>query len=131
MPAHVKAITAVLVVDEIGPTRTFFCDRLGFAVVGNAAAGAADQRLLIARDEVELSIESAADLRMEGGENGDPGPYRAVVSIEVDNVELLIPEVVDTDIVWPLRKNARTGMHEIGVREPGGNIIKFGSRLAP
>jgi hypothetical protein len=35
----------------------------------------------------------------------------------------------DADVVLPLRRTPY-GMHEIGVREPGGNIVVFASRLA-
>jgi len=76
-----------------------------------------------------VSTGSGASLRYAAGETEIPGPFRAPVYIMVDNVESVVPSVADADIVLPLRKTTYD-FHEIGVREPGGNIVIFASRLA-
>ena len=48
--------------------------------------------------------------------------------IEIDDIEAIVPVIADLDVVVPLRKTWY-GMHEMSVREPGGNIIGFASKL--
>ncbi len=129
MPAHFRETIPVLVVERIEPSRAFFCDRLGFAEVTNSATDATVDFALVRRNAVTIMLRTQATALAEGGESADSGPYQATVYVIVDQVEMLIPEIADADVVTPLRKTAR-GMHEIGVREPGGNIIVFASPLS-
>jgi hypothetical protein len=123
MPAHFLAATPVLVVESPAATRAFFVDRLGFRdrPVPDPAG-----RIVIERGDVAIVIASQAALQADFGAAFVAGPFSALLSIEVDDVETLVPEIVDTDVVLALRKTA-AGTQEIGVREPGGNIIVFAS----
>jgi len=129
MPVHFAAVTPVLIVGTVEPTRSFFCDRLGFAVLTELEHDRLPGFATLQRGGVRVMVQSDASLRAEVGENYVPGPYKGVVYVEVDDVEALVPEVADADVVLPLRRTFY-GMHEIGVREPGGNIVVFASRLA-
>jgi catechol 2,3-dioxygenase-like lactoylglutathione lyase family enzyme len=128
MRVHFTSVTPVLIVETVEPTRSFFCDRLGFVAVTDVVQAGALGFSLVRRDDVELMIQSDASLRADAGENYVPGPYKASIYIDVDDVEELVPEVADVDVVLPLRRTPY-GMHEIGVREPGGNIVVFASHL--
>ena len=129
MPVHYAALTPVLIVDAVEPTRSFFHDRLGFAVVTDIEHDGALGFSVLQSGDVTVMVQSDASLRADAGESYVPGPYKASMYIDVNDVEALVPEIADADIVLPLRRTFY-GMHEIGVREPGGNIIIFASRLA-
>jgi hypothetical protein len=130
MPVHFATVTPVLIVDHVEPTRSFFCDRLGFAILTAVEHDGRLGFLMVQRGDAMIMVQSDASLRADAGESYVPGPYKASIYVTVDDVEALVPEVADADVVLPLRKTFY-GMHEIGVREPGGNIIVFASRLAP
>lgn len=126
MSVHLSAPVAMLAVEHLEPTRAFFCDRLGFRVTsldGTNAAG----RLDVRRDDALILVCTDAWLQSEAGDRVLGGPYRGLVRIDVGEVEPFVPEVADADVVLPLRRDAG-GTHEIGVREPGGNLLIFTSR---
>jgi catechol 2,3-dioxygenase-like lactoylglutathione lyase family enzyme len=128
MSGEFVGITPVLIVTDVEPTRAFFADRLGFAVLSDVDHAGALGFSMLRRGRVTVMVQSDASLRADAGENYVPGPYKAALYIQVDDVEALVPEVADADIVLPLRRTPY-GMHEIGVREPGGNVVVFASRL--
>jgi hypothetical protein len=128
MPVHLSAPVAMLAVEQLEPTRAFLCDRLGFRVTSPDATGAAG-RLDVRRDDAVLLLCTDAWLQAEAGDGVLGGPYRGLIRIDVGDVEPFVPEVADADVVLPLRRDAN-GTHEIGVREPGGNLIMFTSRSA-
>jgi hypothetical protein len=128
MRVHYAAVTPVLIVDKVAPTQKFFCDRLGFIVRAESEHDGAIGFATLQRDDVTLIVQSDAALRADAGESYVPGPYKASLYIEVDDVEALVPEVADADVVQPLARTSR-GRHQIAIREPGGNIIVFASRL--
>jgi catechol 2,3-dioxygenase-like lactoylglutathione lyase family enzyme len=128
MPVHFAAVTPVLIVADVAPTRSFLHDRLGFSIVTDIEHEGALGFSMLTRDDVTIMVQSDASLRADAGESYVPGPYKASVYVDVDDVEQLVPEVADADVVLPLRRTSY-GMHEIGIREPGGNVIVFASKL--
>lgn len=129
MRVHFTAVAPVLIVEAVEPTRAFFCDRLGFAVLSDIKHdGDVLGFSMLQRDDVTIMVQSISSQQADAGESYVPGPYKAAIYIDVDDVEKLVPEVADADIVLPLRRTFY-GMHEIGIREPGGNIVTFASRL--
>jgi hypothetical protein len=128
MAVEFVGVTPVLVVGSVEPTRAFFADRLGFAVLSDVEHAGVLGFSMLQRDGVTVMVQSDASLRADVGENYVPGPYKAMLYIRVADVEAFVPEVADADVVLPLRRTPY-GMHEIGVREPGGNIVVFASRL--
>jgi hypothetical protein len=129
VPVHFTTLTPVLVVAQVEPTRAFFCDRLGFAGITDVEHEGSLGFSIVQRDGVTIMIQSDASLRADAGENYVPGPYKAALYIDVGDIEALVPEIVDADVVLPLRRTPY-GMHEMGVREPGGNVIVFATRLS-
>ncbi len=128
MPVRYSAIIPVLLVAQVQPTRSFFVDRLGFAVSADVQFEGHLGSSVVHRDDVRLKIQAEAVFRADTGERSVPGPYTALTYVEIDDIGVLVPEIIDADIVIPLRRTAN-GMHEIGVREPGGNILMFASPL--
>jgi uncharacterized glyoxalase superfamily protein PhnB len=129
MSVHFSRVTPILIVERIEPTRAFFCDRLGFTVRQAIDHGDGPGYLRIARGDVSLIIRSEASVRAEAADDEDfaPDPYAGVISIDVANVDAFVAEVADADVVIPLRRSFY-GAHEIGVREPGGNVVLFSSQ---
>ncbi len=130
MSVQFLGVSPVLIVDAVEPTRAFFIDRLGFAVVAEVEHAGKLGFTMLQRHQVTVMVQSNASLRADAGENFVPGPYQASIYVWIDDVEAFVPEVADADVVLPLRRTAY-GMHEIGIREPGGNIVVFASRLTP
>jgi len=128
MSVQFSEISPVFIVDAVEPTRAFFVERLGFIAVTDVVHGGALGFSMLRRDAVTIMVQSDAGLREDAGESYVSGPYKAWVYVRVDDVEALVPEIADADVVLPLRRTPY-GMHEIGVREPGGNIVVFASRL--
>jgi len=129
MSAHFLDLTAVLIVDDVMPSRNFFRDRLGFEVISDVEHNGTIGFSMLGRNDVIVMIQSDASVRDDAGENYVSGPWKTSLYITVNDVEQIVPAIADSDITLPLRKTAY-GMHEIGVREPGGNIVTFASRLA-
>ena len=127
MPAAFTALAPMLIVERVEPTRTFFCDRLGFKATLDMQHDGRIGFSIVERGAVRIMLQSEASLRADMGETPVAGPFGAWLYIDVDNVEELVPEIVDTDVVVALRRTSY-GRHEIGVREPGGNVIVFASR---
>ena len=129
MSGHFKDLTAVLIVDHVTPSRDFFRNRLGFHVVSDVDHEGTIGFSMLQRDDVIIMIQSDASVRADAGENYVPGPWKTALYITVDDVEQIVPAIADADVTLPLRKTAY-GMHEIGVREPGGNIVMLASRVS-
>lgn len=127
MPVHYSSLAPVLVVEQVEPTRAFFCDRLGFTATTDIVHDTALGFSIVERGAVRVIIQSDASLRAEAGESSIAGPYKAYLYVDVSDVDELIPQIVDADVVLSLRHTAY-GRHEIGIREPGGNVIVFASR---
>ncbi len=124
--SNFKKITPVLLADDVGPCVAFW-NELGLATslsvpfeggIGFAAVSAGD---------VELMYQSFALARAQ-----DPsainGVQRAVVSLDVRNLNDVIKHLGDAEIVVPARETGH-GTREIYVRDPAGNLIGFSEAI--
>jgi uncharacterized glyoxalase superfamily protein PhnB len=126
---HPERCTPVLIVDRVEPTRDFFHKRLGWPVLMEVPHGETIGFAQVELGPVAIMIQTRAsvaeDLNL---------PFESVnlsnttLYIEIDDVEQVVSALEGLDVVVPLRKTWY-GMHEISVREPGGNIIGFASKL--
>jgi hypothetical protein len=126
MSVHFIAAVPLLTVRNVGPTRSFFCDRLGFAAVTEIVHDGVLASVRLERDGAAIVVESEARRRERFGVAEGQAPLATIVTIDVDDVLALVAEIADADIIVPLRRGADGG-REIGVREPGGNVIIFAS----
>ncbi len=126
---HPKRCTPVLVVDRVEPTRDFFHKRLGWPVLMEVPHGESVGFAQVELGPVEIMIQTRASVAedlsvpLESVKLSNTTLY-----IEIDDVEQVVPVLEGLDVVVPLRKTWY-GMHEISVREPGGNVIGFASKL--
>lgn len=118
-----KKLTPVLIVDQVEPCAEFWTGRLGFARTAEVPLDGALGFVILQRGEVELMYQSrasvAADLPSLAADE-----YRTVLFIEVGDLDAVERSMEGVEVVQP-RRTTFYGMTEIGIREPGGNVIVF------
>jgi uncharacterized glyoxalase superfamily protein PhnB len=119
---HPKRCTPVLIVDRVEPTRDFFHKRLGWPVLMEVPHGETIGFAQVELGPVEIMIQTRASVAE------DVNVSNTTLYIEIDDVEQVVSALEGLEVVVPLRKTWY-GMHEISVREPGGNTIGFASKL--
>ena len=119
-------ITAVLYVDKVEDSLTFWGERMGFERVAEVPEGDRLAFVILIRDGAELMIQSVESIRNDtpqfAPESGTLGP--SALFIEVDDFEDVLNRLSGYPIALRERKTF-CGMREIGVREPGGHIVIF------
>jgi uncharacterized glyoxalase superfamily protein PhnB len=120
-----KKLTTVLVVGAVEPSLDFWEKRLGFTRTVDVPHESAIGFAILVKDGIELMLQSEASVRADLGHPDGP--------IDGGSAALFI-EVADLDAIegalkgYPITMARRTtfyGMHEIGVREPGGHFVIF------
>ena len=128
MPAtapSMKKLTPVLVVDEIEPCLPFWVERLGFEKTVEVPEGSKLGFVILQKDGVEVMYQSR-----ESVEKDIPalvpqrGGHPIGLFIEVSDVGAIEQALSGFDVVVARRKTFY-GMDEIGLREPGGNVVVF------
>jgi hypothetical protein len=122
-------ITPVLVVEEIESCLPFWVDRMGFQNVAQVPEGDGIGFAILERNGAELMLQSVASVRKDEPAFAPAGASRvASLFIEVED----FPDTVARLEGYPIAMPDRTtfyGMREIGVFEPGGNIVIFAIRV--
>ncbi|HWK88352.1 MAG TPA: VOC family protein [Longimicrobium sp.] len=118
-----KKLTPVLVVDSISPCARFWTERLGFAQTVEVPHENEVGFVILVKDGVEIMYQTRASVAADLPPLAE-GPYRTVLFIEVDDIDAVERAMQGADIVHP-RRTTFYGMHEIAVREPGGNLVVF------
>jgi hypothetical protein len=125
--AVMKKLTPVYVVERIEPCLAFWVDRLGFEKVLEFPEGEALGFVILARGNVEIMYQSLASVAKDVPELAESGTGRASPNgtyIEVEDIDDVERRLAGWDVVVP-RRTTFYGATEIGVREPGGNLIVF------
>ncbi len=117
--------TPILIVDNVEPSRQFFCERLGYAVIVEVPHGDTVGFSLLQNDGAEIMLQTrssiAADMASLSTES-----FRSIVYIDVPDVVQLADTLDDVEELVPLRTTFY-GAIERFVREPGGNVIGLSS----
>lgn len=125
-------ITTVLVVNAVEPSLAFWEGRLGFTKVAEVPHGDVLGFAMLVKDGVELMLQSEASVRddLPAGalDAGVPGTAAALF-IEVNDLAAVEAALGDWPIAMP-RRTTFYGMHEVGVREPGGHVVTFAEKAA-
>ncbi|HEX2714317.1 MAG TPA: VOC family protein [Candidatus Acidoferrales bacterium] len=120
-----KKLTPVLFVEEIEPCLPFWVDRLGFQKTVEVPEGAKLGFVILAKDSVEIMYQSHAS-----AEKDVPGLVKWPLSpttflyVEVAGLDDILQRLKGVPAAVPER-NTLYGAREIGVREPGGNVVVF------
>jgi len=118
-----KKLTPVLVVDQVEPCAAFWTGPLGFARTAEVPHDGELGFVILQRDAVEIMVQSRASVAADLPELA-AGVHRTVLYIEVDDLDAVEAAVAGAEVVQP-RRTTFYGMMEIGVREPGGNVVIF------
>lgn len=103
----------------------FWQRRLGFEVTVTVPHEDHVGFAILARDGTELMLQSVASIRADlGGVTGEVHGRSAALFIEVASLEAVEQALAGYPIAMP-RRTTFYGMHEIGVREPGGHFVVF------
>lgn len=122
-----RKLTPVLVVDAIEPALPFWTERLGFARVVEVPHGDHLGFVILARDGIEVMYQTWASVRDDAPDMAPEGStQRTVLFIEVADLDVVERALTGIAPVVP-RRRTFYGMDEIGVREPGGNVVVFAS----
>ena len=127
-----RKITTVLVVRAVEPSLEFWEGRLGFNRVAEVPHGDGLGFAMLVKDGTEVMLQSEASVREDLGTAAGERPVgdSAVLFLEVDDLAAVEARLAD----YPIAMRRRTtfyGMHEFGVREPGGHWVTFAQPTAP
>jgi hypothetical protein len=126
MPSAVKKITPVLLVDAIEPCLPFWVDLLGWSKTVEAPHDGRAGFVILVKNDVELMYQTRACVRDDVPALGDAPAGGALLYLETSDLDAVERALHGSSapIVVP-RRRTFYGMNEIGVREPGGNVVLF------
>jgi uncharacterized glyoxalase superfamily protein PhnB len=118
-----KKLTPVLVVDQVEPCAAFWTGALGFERTAEVPHGGELGFVMLQREAVEIMYQSRASVAADLPALAE-GVHRTVLYIEVADLDAVAAAVAGAEVVQE-RRTTFYGMMEIGVREPGGNVVIF------
>jgi hypothetical protein len=122
-------ITPVLIVEEIEPCLPFWVDRMGFQNVVQMPEGDRIGFVILMRDGAELMLQSVASVSKDEPAFAPSVAARvASLFIEVDDFADTLKRLEGYPVAMPDRTTFY-GMREVGVFEPGGNIVIFAVKI--
>ncbi len=121
----IQKLTPVLLVDSIEACLPFWVERLGYAVTMEVPDGEQLAFVGLACGSTELMLQTKGALEAELPQLYPPGERATTfLFLEVESLEAVTKAVEGYEIVVPQRKTFY-GSLELGVREPGGNLVVF------
>ena len=124
----VQKITTVLAVESVEPSVEFWEGRLGFEVTVTVPHEDKLGFAILVKDGIEVMLQSVASILADlGATTGEVNGRSAALFIEVADLAAVESALAG----YPIEMARRTtfyGMHEIGVREPGGHFIVFAQK---
>ena len=125
---RIEKITTVLAVESVQPSLDFWTQRLGFECTITVPHEDTLGFAILVKDDVELMLQSVASILADlGASTGEVNGRSAALFIEVADLASVEAAMAG----YPVEMARRTtfyGMHEIGVREPGGHFVVFAQR---
>lgn|SRR5689334_14555786 len=129
MPANVKSLTPVLIVDAVEPCAQFWMEKLGFSKPSEVPGD--DGRLVFAilqKDGVEIMYQTKASVIADSPDQaGDLDGHSTALFITVPSIADLdaIEQAVRGAPIVKERHKTFYGSTEFYIREPGGNVVGF------
>jgi uncharacterized glyoxalase superfamily protein PhnB len=117
-------ITTLIYAPAIEPSLKFWVDQLGFTKTAEVPEGDKLSFVILVKGNAELMIQSTASIEKDNSEMAKFARPAACLYIEVSDFDDLLRRLGSAPVVIPVRTTFY-GMKEIGVREPGGNIVLF------
>jgi uncharacterized glyoxalase superfamily protein PhnB len=122
-PSTMK-ITPLIYAPAIEPELKFWVDQLGFTKTVEVPDGAKLGFVILVHGSAELMIQSIASMEKDNAAMAEFARPTACLYIEVSDFDDLVKRVAAAPVAVPIRTTFY-GMKEIGVRDPGGNIVLF------
>ena len=122
-PLQFRKLSPVLIVDAVEPCLPFWTERLGFAKAVEVPEGNRLGFVILVKDGVEVIYQSRESVRNDIPALADT-PAGSSLYIEVSDIDAVERAVKGIELVVP-RRQTFYGADEIGVREPGGNLVMF------
>jgi uncharacterized glyoxalase superfamily protein PhnB len=120
-------ITPLIYAPEIEPALKFWVDQLGFTKTVEVPDGNKLGFVILVKGGADLMIQSTASLEKDISAMAEYARPAACLYIEVSDFDVLLKHLGSSPVVVPIRTTFY-GMKEIGVREPGGNIVLFAAK---
>ena len=117
-------ITPMIYAPAIEPELKFWVDQLGFTKTVEVPDGDKLGFIILMKGGAELMIQSIASLGKDLPPMTELARPAACLYIEVSDFDDLLKRVSAAPVVVPVRTTFY-GMKEIGVRDPGGNVVLF------
>jgi uncharacterized glyoxalase superfamily protein PhnB len=117
-------ITTLIYAPAIEPSLKFWVDQLGFTKTVEVPEGDKLGFVILVKGNAELMIQSTASIEKDNSEMTKFARPAACLYIEVSDFDDFLKRLGSAPVVIPVRTTFY-GMKEIGVREPGGNIVLF------
>jgi uncharacterized glyoxalase superfamily protein PhnB len=117
-------ITSMIYVPAIEPSLKFWVDQLGFTKTVEVPEGDKLGFVILMHGDAELMIQSIAGVEKDNSEMAKFARPAACLYIEVTDFDDLLKRLGSAPVVIPIRTTFY-GMKEIGVSEPGSNIVLF------
>jgi hypothetical protein len=116
------SLAPVMVVDEIEPCMPFW-EKLGFAKTAEVPEGSKLGFVMLVKDGVTVMYQSRVSVEKDVPALAKE-PSHFFLFITVTGFDEILPKLKGVPVVFPERKTFY-GAREIGVREPGGNVVTF------
>ena len=124
----VQKITTVLAVENVQPSLDFWQGRLGFECTVTVPHEDTIGFAILVKDGIEVMLQSVASILADlGSASGEINGRSAALFIEVADLEA-VEQALNGYPIEMARRTTFYGMHEIGVREPGGHFVVFAQR---
>ena len=128
MPYKTLRVTTVLVVNAIEPSLEFWENRLGFSRTTEVPHEDRIGFVILEKDGVELMYQTEASVKADiETVKGDVGGRSASLYMEVTDLGAVEKALAGYPVAMA-RRTTFYGMHEFGVREPGGHWVTFAQR---
>ena len=123
----ISKITPVLVVNEVEPCAQFW-QKLGFERVAEVPHGEALGFVILVGQGIELMYQSLASIKADDAKMGSKVLIGGTsLFVEVPDLDAAVKAVAGAPIVVADRTTFY-GMREIGVLDPGGNVVLFAQK---
>jgi hypothetical protein len=118
-------VTPVLVVEEIEPSLPFWIDWMGFEKAVEMPAAGPLGFVILARGGAEVMLQTCRSVREDQPKfAAETGLRISALFIEVDDFAETLRRLEGYPVAMAER-TAFYGMREIGVFDPGGNMVTF------
>jgi uncharacterized glyoxalase superfamily protein PhnB len=120
-------ITPLIYAPAIEPELKFWVDQLGFTKTVEVPDGDKLGFVILVKGDAELMIQSTASIEKDNSAMAEFARPTACLYIEVSDFDDLLKRISKAPVAVPIRTTFY-GMKEIGVRDPGGNVVLFAAK---